>query len=73
MAIIILHCSHIHQTFDHFRRLAGGAASGGLDSEEAKALYVLGRSVGRQLGELNVFTGDELDSVRRRQEEILGH
>jgi len=43
----------------------GGAKSfaTSLDSEEDKVLYTLGSSVGRQLGELNVFSEDELDKV----------
>jgi len=46
------------------RLMSGGAsASSGLNTDEDKALYVLGQNVGRQLAELNVFSADELDKV----------
>ena len=34
-----------------------------LDSEESKALYTLGNNIGRQLGDLKVFSESELESV----------
>lgn len=45
----------------HLTRSTARAAS--LDSDDAKARYTLGQTVGQQLGELNVFTADELDAV----------
>jgi FKBP-type peptidyl-prolyl cis-trans isomerase FkpA len=43
-------------------RLFGGDSST-LNSDSEKALYTLGQTVGRQLGELNVFGKTELDFV----------
>lgn len=47
----------------HARRFIGTPVLSALDSEESKALYALGTNIGRQLGDLKVFTPGEIDSV----------
>mmetsp|Transcript_35745 Transcript_35745/g.95891 ORF Transcript_35745/g.95891 Transcript_35745/m.95891 type:complete len:244 (+) Transcript_35745:233-964(+) len=42
-----------------------------LDSEDSKAIYTLGQTVGRQLGELSVFNEDELDSLLLGIKDVL--
>uniref|UniRef100_A0A7S2D9I4 peptidylprolyl isomerase n=1 Tax=Octactis speculum TaxID=3111310 RepID=A0A7S2D9I4_9STRA len=44
-------------------RSTSARCASSLDSEESKALYVLGQNVGSQLGELTMFDRDELDSI----------
>jgi FKBP-type peptidyl-prolyl cis-trans isomerase len=44
-----------------------------LDSDEAKALYALGRNVGRQLGDLDCFGEEELETVLSGLWDTLTH
>ena len=40
--------------------LRGGMA---LETEDQKALYALGCNVGRQVGDLDCFSGEEIDTI----------
>jgi len=44
-----------------------------IDTDEAKALYALGCNVGRQLGDLDCFSSDELDTILFGLKDILTH